>query len=67
VAEYDLVSDTQLCASEVQGACLEAGISERTYREARRELGVVSERTGFGAGGQHVLRISGSGAQREEV
>ena len=52
-----ILGDGPRGSSEVMGACEDEGISERTYHTARKQLGVVSERTAFGKGGQWLLSL----------
>jgi hypothetical protein len=53
-------------SNEVLQACLDAGLSERTYHSARKALGVKSERTGFGGEGQWLLTMNANGFHHEE-
>jgi hypothetical protein len=55
-----MIAAGQRCASDILAACQAAGISERTYRDARQQLGIVSDRTGFGPGGSHSLSVRGA-------
>ena len=53
----DLLSDGPRGSNEVLQACINAGLSERTYHVARKELAIKSERTGFGGDGQWLLTL----------
>lgn len=46
----DLLADGARGSSEVLQACIDAGVSERTYHTARKALRVVSKKTGFNDG-----------------
>ncbi len=46
----ELLADGPRGSNEVLQACLDAGLSERTYHTARKALGVKSEKTGFNDG-----------------
>jgi hypothetical protein len=46
----ELLADGPRGSNEVLQACLDAGLSERTYHTARKALGVRSEKTGFNDG-----------------
>ena len=43
--------------NEVRGACESEGIGEKTYKRARKALGVLSERVGFGTQGEWMLTL----------
>jgi hypothetical protein len=47
----------RLEASMIERQAKKAGISKRTLERARKELGVVSKRDGFGADGKFFLSI----------
>jgi putative DNA primase/helicase len=53
----ELLADGPRGSNEVLTACIEAGLSERTYHVARKSLGIVSERVGFGSEGQWLLTL----------
>lgn len=46
----ELLAEGPRGSNEVLQACLDAGLSERTYHTARKSLGVKSEKTGFNDG-----------------
>lgn len=46
----ELLADGPVAATEVRRLSLEAGISNRTLERAKRDLGVLSDRDGFGPG-----------------
>jgi len=53
----DILKEGQRGSNEVETACTEAGVSVATYRRAKRELGVISEKSAFD--GQWILTLPG--------
>ena len=53
----EILRDGPRGSNEVEGACTDAGIGKSTYHRARQDLGVLSERVGFGSDGQWLMTL----------
>ena len=53
----EMLSNGPQSEHDVKSACLAASVSERTYWTARKQMGVVSERSGFGGNGRWQLSM----------
>lgn len=62
----ELLADGPRGSNEVLQACLDAGLSERTYHGARKSLVIKSERVGFGETGQWLLTMPAEVAAFDE-
>jgi hypothetical protein len=57
----DMLAHGSRPSSEVFQACLDAGVSKRTFDRVRKEMGVKSERIGFGDEGTWTLTLNANG------
>jgi hypothetical protein len=63
----DMLANGPVDSEVVLAACVQAGISRRTAFRARKEMGVVAEKTGFGAEGSWSWRLPNQPAKSAKV
>src|SRR5262249_38294132 len=61
----DVLSGGPRGENEVKSECEQAGISSSTYWRARKQIGVISEKAGFGAG--WVLSLPNTEGYQDEI
>lgn len=57
----DMLAHGPASSNEVLQACLDAGVSKRTYDRVKKEMGVKAQRIGFGDEGEWTLSLSANG------
>jgi len=62
----DMLAHGPAPSADVLKACLNAGVSERTYNRVKKDMGVRAQRMGFGDEGEWTLSLSANGFYHSE-